>query len=247
MSSETRFHTWPVSAPSIQRCWREIGGHFAGYQGAACLSSVGVLKCKGKMLHPWLVWQLQVWLCAVDCCYSVTQSCPTLCDPMDCSMPGFPVHHQFPEPTQTHVHWVGDAIQPSHPLSSPSLPAFHLSQHQGLFQWVGSSHQVAKVLEFQLKHQSFQWIFCGSVQFSSVPELCPTLCEPMDCSTQSIQWILLSHFSRVRLCATPWTAAYQASPSMGFSRQEYCSGLPFPSPMHERGKWKWSRSVVSDS
>ena len=131
---------------------------------------------------------------------SVSQSCPTLCNPMDCNMSGFPVHHQFPEPTQTHVHWVSDAIQPSHPLSSPSLPTFHLSQHQGLFQWVGSSHQVAKVLEFQLKHQSFQWIFCGSVQFSSVPELCPTLCDPMDCSTQSILWILLSHFSRVRLC-----------------------------------------------
>ena len=88
-----------------------------------------------------------------------SQSCPTLCDPTDCSMPGFPVHHQLPEFTQTHVHWVGDAIQPSHPLSSPSPPAFNLSQHQGLFQWVSSSHQVAKVLEFQLQHQSFQWIF----------------------------------------------------------------------------------------
>ena len=66
----------------------------------------------------------------------VTQSCPTLCDPMDCSTPGLPVHHQLPEFTQTHVHWVGDAIQPSHPLSSPSPPAFSLSQHQGLFWWV---------------------------------------------------------------------------------------------------------------
>jgi len=81
----------------------------------------------------------------------------TLCDPMNCSTPGFPVHHQLPESTQTHVHWIGDAIQPSHPLSSPSSPAFSLSQHQGLFQWVSSSHQVAKVLEFQLQHQSFQW------------------------------------------------------------------------------------------
>ena len=79
-----------------------------------------------------------------------------LCDPMDCSTPGLPVHYQLPEFTQTHVHWVGDAIQPSHPLSSPS-PAFNLSQHQGLFKWVSSSHQVAKVLEFQLQHQSFQW------------------------------------------------------------------------------------------
>ena len=78
---------------------------------------------------------------------------------MDCSMPGLPVHHQLPEFTQTHVHWVGDAIQPSHPLSSPSPPAFNLSQHQGLFQWVSSSHQVVKVLEFQLQHQSCQWTF----------------------------------------------------------------------------------------
>ena len=81
---------------------------------------------------------------------SVTQSSPTLCDPMDCSMPGLPVHHQLLEFTQTHVSGVGDAIQPSHPLLSPSPPAFSLSQHQGLFQRVSSSHQVAKVLEFQL-------------------------------------------------------------------------------------------------
>ena len=87
---------------------------------------------------------------------SVSQSRPILCDPMDCNMPG---HHQLSELTQTHVHWVSDAIQPSHPLSSPSPPTFNLSQHQGLFQGVSSSHQVAKVLEFQLQHQSFQWIF----------------------------------------------------------------------------------------
>ena len=90
---------------------------------------------------------------------SVTQSCPTLWDFMDCSTPGFPVHHQLLEIAQTHVCWVGDAIQPSHPLSSPSPPAFNLSQHQGLFKWVSSWHQVAKVLEFQLQHQSFQWVF----------------------------------------------------------------------------------------
>ena len=90
---------------------------------------------------------------------SVTQSCPTLCDPMDCSTLGLPVHHQLPEFTQTHDYWVSDAIHPSHPLSSPSPPAFNLSQHQGLFKWVSSLHQVAKLLEFQLQHQSFQWIF----------------------------------------------------------------------------------------
>ena len=78
----------------------------------------------------------------------------TLCDPMDCSTPGLPVHHQLLEFTQTHVHWVSDAIQPSHPLSSPSPTAFNLSQHQDLFKWVSSLHQVAKVLEFQLQHQS---------------------------------------------------------------------------------------------
>ena len=87
------------------------------------------------------------------------QSCPALCDSMDCSKPVFPVHHQLPELTQTHVHRVGDVIQPSHPLLSPSPPAFNLSQHQGLFEWVGSLQQVAKILEFQLQHQSFQWIF----------------------------------------------------------------------------------------
>ena len=87
---------------------------------------------------------------------SVTQLCLTLCDPMSCSLP---VHRQLREFTQTHVHWVGDAIQPSHSLSSPSPPAFNLSQHQGLFKRVSSLHQVAKVLEFQLQHQNFQWIF----------------------------------------------------------------------------------------
>ena len=88
---------------------------------------------------------------------SVAQSCPTLCDPINCSTPGLPVHHHLPEFTQTHVHRVNDAIQLSHPLSSPSPPALNLSQHQGLFQWVSCSHQVAKVLEFQLQNQSYQW------------------------------------------------------------------------------------------
>ena len=89
----------------------------------------------------------------------VAQSCLTLCDPMDCNTLGLPVHHQLLEFTQTQVHWVGDAIQPSHPLSSPFPPTFDLSQHQGLFKWVSTSHQVGKVLESQLQHQSFQWIF----------------------------------------------------------------------------------------
>ena len=105
-------------------------------------------------------------------CCSV-QLCLTLCDHMDHSTPGFPVHHQLPELTQIHVHWVSDAIQPSHPLLFPSPPNLNLSQHQGLFQWVSSSHQVAKVLEFQLQHQSsneysgqifFKWTGCISLQ-----------------------------------------------------------------------------------
>ena len=87
-------------------------------------------------------------------CCSVAQSCPTLCNPMDCSTPDFPAFHHLSEFAQTHVHWVGDAIQPSHPLSPPSPLALNLSQHQGLFQWVGFSNQIARVLEFQ--HQSFQ-------------------------------------------------------------------------------------------
>ena len=88
---------------------------------------------------------------------SVTQSCLILCDPMNRSMPGLPVYHQPPEFTQTHVHRVGDAIQPSHPLSSPSPPVPNPSQHQGFFQSVNSAHEVAKILEFQFQHQSFQW------------------------------------------------------------------------------------------
>ena len=89
---------------------------------------------------------------------SVYQSCPILCNPMDCSTPGFPGHHQLPELAQTHVQRVCDAIQPSHPLSSPSPPTFNHSQNQSLFQWISSSHQVAKVLVFQPQHQYFQWI-----------------------------------------------------------------------------------------
>ena len=87
---------------------------------------------------------------------SVAQSCPTPYDPMTAA--GFLVHHQLLELTQTHVYWVGDAIQPSHPLLPPSPPTFNLSQHQDLFKWVSSSHQEAKILEFQLQHQSFQWV-----------------------------------------------------------------------------------------
>ena len=117
--------------------------------------------CQSFLLNPWVLrgqtWLLSGWTISSVQFSPVTQLCPTLCDPMNCSMPGLPVHHQLPEFTQTHVHQVGDAIQPSHPLLSPSPPAPNPSQHQSLFQWVSSSHEVAKVLEFQLQHQSFQW------------------------------------------------------------------------------------------
>ena len=90
---------------------------------------------------------------------SVTQSCKTLWDLMDCTTPGLLVHHQLQELAQTYVHQIGNVVQPSHPLSSPSPPVFNLSQYQCLFQWINSSYQVAKVLQVQLQHQSFQWIF----------------------------------------------------------------------------------------
>ena len=96
--------------------------------------------CRGYGFHPWFS-SVQF--------SSVAQSCPTLCDPMNRSTPGLPVHDQLPEFTQTHIHWVSDAIQSSHPLSSHSSPAPNPSQHQSLFQWVNSSHQVAKILELQ--------------------------------------------------------------------------------------------------
>ena len=109
---------------------------------------LGVLEANNNLIASFLI-----------CCYcSVAKSCSTLCHPMNCSTSGFPVLHYLPESAQTYVHWICDAIQPSHPLS-PSSPALNLCQHQNLFQWVSSSHQVAKVLELQLLHQSFQWIF----------------------------------------------------------------------------------------
>ena len=113
-----------------------------------CFNSLNTYYVSGLMLSTWQTSSVQF--------SSVAQSCPTFCNPMNRSTPGLPVHHQLPEFTQTHVHGVSDAIQPSHPLSSPSPPAPNPSQHQGLFQWVNSSHEVAKVLEFQRQHQSFQ-------------------------------------------------------------------------------------------
>ena len=112
------------------------------------------------------------WLVAHTQCHSVssvTQSCPTLCDPMSRSTPGLPVQHQLPGFTQTHAHRVSDAIQPSHPLSSPSPPAPNLSQRQGLFQWVNSSHEVAKVLAFQ--HTLTKWVQTPALPLTSTVTL----------------------------------------------------------------------------
>ena len=113
---------------------------------------------------------------------SVAQSCLTLWDSMDCSTPGFPVHHQLPELTQTQVHRVNDAILPSHPLLYPSLPAFNLPQQQGLYQWVSSSHQMAKLLEFQFQQQSFQWIFRTDFLYNG---LVGSPCSPRDSQESS--------------------------------------------------------------
>ena len=157
---------------------------------------------------------------------SVTQSCPTLCNPMDWSMPGLPVHHQLPVFTQTHVHWVSDAIQPFHPLSSPFPPAFNLSQQQGLFKWVSSLLQVANGLEFQLQHQSFQWIFSNdflldglvgspccpdSQQSSPIPQFkrissLHQVVEVLELQLQrqSFQWVFRTDFLYWKLTRIDW-------------------------------------------
>ena len=218
---------------------------------------------------------------------SVTQSCPTLCDPMNRSTPGLPIHHHLLEFTQTHIHRVSDAFQPSHPLSSPSPLAPNPSHHQSLFQWVNSSHEVAKVLEFSFSIipwsrglKIYLWTlqhmwklvcesnaccpcrhyilrdFFPSAAAAAAKSLqsCPTLCNPIDGSppgspvpgilqARTLEWVAISFssvwkwklkvksLSCVWLFAITWTAAYQAPLSMGFSRQEYWSGLPLPFPL----------------
>ena len=128
----------------FQHCWCCVLWLFVQKNVRFCLVCWTQMKCNCDICG----WKFS----------SVVESCPTLCDPMNYSTLGLPVPHQLLDSTQTHVHRVSDTIQPSHPLSSPSAPALNLSQHQGLFKWVSSSHQVAKVLEFQPQHQSFQWI-----------------------------------------------------------------------------------------
>ena len=175
---------------------------------------------------------------------------------MDCSTPGPPVLHQLPEFTQTHVCWVGDAIQPSHPLSAPSPPAFNLSQHRGLFQQVDSSPQVAKGLEFELQHQSFQWIFRTDVIAKESPN--PKSWRfnpPFSCKT-FVYWrpllkvfvpfvvnLEIYPYSRIRgvvfsrsvVSDSLWPHGLQPPRRLcpwGFSRQEHWSGLPCPPPGH---------------
>ena len=149
-SEEVSWLMWPVQVRTLVNS-RPLGG---------------ILERSQSVTHGWnirkpfsyLTDKIQSWVLGTFgfCCCSVTKRCLTLCNP---STPSLSVHHQVLELTQTHVHWVSDAIQPSHPLLSSSPPTFNLSQHQGLFQWISSSHQVAKVLEPQFQHQSFQWIF----------------------------------------------------------------------------------------
>ena len=143
---------WPVKS----QCWLWLSTHHVDHSTSSIWQNQWELN--SNMLNERflsstqdILWKLKIPKPLGSVQFSsVTQSCSTLCNPMNHSTPGLPVHHQLPEFTQTHVHWVSDAIQPSHPLSSPSPPAPNPSQHQGLFQWVNSSHEVAKVLEFQL-------------------------------------------------------------------------------------------------
>ena len=137
----TRFlHPWDFPGKNTR-----VGCHLL-LQGIFPTQGWTHVSCIGRwILYHWATWESQNNIVQFS---SVAQLCMILCNPMDCSMPGLPVHHQLPEFTQIHVHWVGDAIQPTHPLSPPSPPAFTLSQNEGLFKWVSSSHQVTKYCSF---------------------------------------------------------------------------------------------------
>ena len=143
---------------------------------------------------------------------SVAQSCPTLCDPMNPSTPGLPVHHQVPEFTQIHVHRVSDAIQPSHPGPSPSLPAPNPSQHQSLFQCVNSSHEVAEVLEFQLQHHSLQ----GNPRV----DLLQNGLVESPCSQETLKSLLQNHSSKATILGT------QPSSQSNSHSSEKCKSKP---------------------
>ena len=144
---------WKKSHDKVIQCITQLRHHFAN-TGPSSQS----YDFSSSHVWMWALVHKEGWALK-NRCFQIVVLNKTLWDPMYCSTPGLPVHHQLLEPTQTLVHRVGGAIQPSHPLLSPTLPAFNLSHHQGLFLWGGSLHQVAKLLEFQLQHQSFQWIF----------------------------------------------------------------------------------------
>ena len=153
------FHILKVKSLSFLR-WKMGHIHF--------LPSSRVVLCQFHEKKSWkLKWTIMIGeqpLCDFNgvclcmnhkrCCCSVSKACPTLCNPLDYSTPGSPVLHYLPQFSQTHIHWVGDAIQPSHPLSLPSSPALNLSKHQGLFQWIGSSHQIAKILIWDKRYEN---------------------------------------------------------------------------------------------
>ena len=145
------------SALSMSKIWWPLGQRIIETSPQKitiyCLLQNWVLHTH-KYAHMWILTYAYIGICKLCC--SVTQSCPSLCDPMACSMPSFPVLPYLPEFAQIHVHWVSDIIQPSHPLLPQSPPALNPSQNQGLFHWVSTSHQVVKVLELQ--DQSFQWV-----------------------------------------------------------------------------------------
>ena len=158
MSSKTTYASFLVTWLPLWKYWLKQTLWLRGH-----LEIVYTLMflCLPRWLHMKMYWAMYIsyftmLLISVQFT-SVAQSCPTLWDPMDFHMPGFPIHHQFSELAQIHVHWVSDTIQTARPLSSHFPPAFNLSQHQGLFQWVSSLHQVVEGLELQLQHQSLQW------------------------------------------------------------------------------------------
>ena len=152
---------------------------------------------------------------------SVTQFCLTLCTPMDCSTPGFPVHLQLPELAQTHVHCVSDTIQPTHPLSSPSPSTYNLSQHQGFFKWVSSSHQVTKVPKFQRQSMClFSDLYKKDEKRSWLDQSSQKLKQRQyisKCNTYASSCCLVN---RSDLFLTPWAIAHQVPPSMAFPRLE---------------------------
>ena len=154
LSKETWFPSGDPCDADLAPVWKSVGCIIARDFGQAngVLPALLAPLTGSFMVWNWLSFNYahQYFPLVIGCCCSAAKACLTLCHPMHCSVPGLPVLHHLPEFAQTHVHWVSDTIQPSHPLSSPSPPALSLSQHQGLFQWVGSSHQVAKVLELQL-------------------------------------------------------------------------------------------------